>query len=107
MVKKQIEHDLGFDPDEAILASGKAGLGIEDIFEAIVTRIPPPKGDEKSPLQGLIFDSHYDEFRGVVVHTRIFEGSVKPGDNILFMNTNKVYTVEEVGYFKLKLEKSK
>ena len=106
MVKKQIEHDLGFDPDEAILASGKAGLGIEDIFEAIVTRIPPPKGDEKSPLQGLIFDSHYDEFRGVVVHTRIFEGSVKPGDNILFMNTNKVYTVEEVGYFKLKLEKS-
>ena len=107
MVKKQIEHDLGFDPDEAILASGKAGLGIEDIFEAIVTRIPPPKGDEKSPLQGLIFDSHYDEFRGVVVHTRIFEGSVKPGDNILFMNTNKVYTVEEVGYFKLKLEKAK
>ena len=107
MVKKQIEHDLGFDPDEAILASGKAGLGIEDIFEAIVTRIPPPKGDDKSPLQGLIFDSHYDEFRGVVVHTRIFEGSVKPGDNILFMNTNKVYTVEEVGYFKLKLEKSK
>lgn len=106
MVKKQIEHDLGFDPDEAILASGKAGLGIEDIFEAIVTRIPPPKGDEKSPLQGLIFDSHYDEFRGVVVHTRIFEGCVKPGDNILFMNTNKVYTVEEVGYFKLKLEKS-
>lgn len=106
MVKKQIEHDLGFDPDEAILASGKAGLGIEDIFEAIVTRIPPPKGDDKSPLQGLIFDSHYDEFRGVVVHTRIFEGSVKPGDNILFMNTNKVYTVEEVGYFKLKLEKS-
>ena len=106
MVKKQIEHDLSFDPDEAILASGKAGLGIEDIFEAIVTRIPPPKGDEKSPLQGLIFDSHYDEFRGVVVHTRIFEGSVKPGDNILFMNTNKVYTVEEVGYFKLKLEKS-
>lgn len=106
MVKKQIEHDLGFDPDEAILASGKAGLGIEDIFEAIVTRIPPPKGDEKSPLQGLIFDSHYDEFRGVVVHTRIFEGSVKPGDNILFMNTNKVYTVEEIGYFKLKLEKS-
>ena len=57
-------------------------------------------------MQGLIFDSHYDEFRGVVVHTRIFEGSVKPGDNILFMNTNKVYTVEEVGYFKLKLEKS-
>lgn len=106
MVKKQIEHDLGFDPDEAILASGKAGIGIEDIFEAIVARIPPPKGDEKAPLQGLIFDSHYDEFRGVVVHTRIFEGTVKPGDNILFMNTDKVYTVEEVGYFKLKLEKS-
>lgn len=106
MVKKQIEHDLGFDPDEAILASGKAGIGIEDIFEAIVARIPSPKGDEKTPLQGLIFDSHYDEFRGVVVHTRIFEGTIKPGDTILFMNTDKVYTVEEVGYFKLKLEKS-
>lgn len=106
MVKKQIEHDLGFDPDEAILASGKAGIGIEDIFEAIVARIPSPKGDEKAPLQGLIFDSHYDEFRGVVVHTRIFEGTIKPGDTILFMNTDKVYTVEEVGYFKLKLEKS-
>lgn len=106
MVKKQIEHDLGFDPDEAILASGKAGIGIEDIFEAIVARIPPPKGDKEAPLQGLIFDSHYDEFRGVVVHTRIFEGTIKPGDTILFMNTNKVYTVEEVGYFKLKLEKS-
>lgn len=106
MVKKQIEHDLGFDPNEAILASGKAGIGIEDIFEAIVARIPSPKGDEKAPLQGLIFDSHYDEFRGVVVHTRIFEGTIKPGDTILFMNTDKVYTVEEVGYFKLKLEKS-
>lgn len=106
MVKKQIERDLGFDPEEAILASGKAGLGIEDIFEAIVHRIPPPKGENNNPLQGLIFDSHYDEFRGVVVHTRIFEGEIKNGDSIYFMYTNKTYQVEEIGYFKLKMTKA-
>ncbi len=106
MVKKQIEHDLGFDPELAILASGKAGIGIEDIFEAIVDRIPPPKGELDKPLQGLIFDSHYDEFRGVVIHTRVFQGEVKPGDTIYFMYTGKTYTIEEVGYFKLRLTKS-
>lgn len=104
-VKKQIEHDLGFDPNEAILASGKEGIGIEDIFEAIVKRIPPPKGNDNAPLKALIFDSHYDEYRGVIIHIRVFDGKVKAGDQILFMHNGASYTVEEVGYFKLKLEK--
>ncbi len=106
MVKKQIEKDLGYDPEEAILASGKAGLGIDDIFEAIVKRIPPPGGKNSDKLKALIFDCHYDEFRGVVAHARIFAGSLKAGDEIYFMHTDKVYTVEEVGHFMIKLTKT-
>lgn len=104
-VKKQIEKDLGFDPDETILASGKAGLGIEDIFEAIVKRIPPPASNNNIPPRALIFDCHYDEFRGVVIHARIFEGTLKSGDTIYLMHTDKKYLIEEVGFFKLGLEK--
>jgi GTP-binding protein LepA len=103
--KKQIEHDLGFPPDDAILASGKEGTGIEEIFEAIVKRIPPPSGKKENPLKALIFDSHYDEYRGVVLHIRIFDGEVKAGDSIIFMHNNSTYEVEEVGYFEIKMEK--
>lgn len=100
-VKAQIEEDLGLDPETAILASAKAGLGIDDVLEAVVQKLPPPVGDAKAPLKALIFDSHYDAFRGTVVHFRIFEGTVKPGDIISFMSNRAVYKVEEVGVFQL------
>ncbi len=105
-VKKQIKSELGLDPKNAILASGKEGIGIVDIFEAIVNVIPPPEGVEKGPLKSLIFDSHYDEYRGVVIHTRVFDGEIKAGDEILLMQTGTNYIVEETGYFKLRLDKS-
>jgi len=100
-VKAQSEEDLGLDPETAILASAKAGLGIEDVLEAVVQKLPPPAGDAKAPLKALIFDSHYDAFRGTVVHFRVFEGTVKPGDIISFMSNRAFYKVEEVGVFQL------
>jgi GTP-binding protein LepA len=100
-VKMQIEEDLGLDPETAILASAKEGIGIEDVLEGIVTLLPPPEGDAKAPLQGLIFDSHYDPFRGTIVHFRVMQGIVKPGDRIKFMSNSAVYKVEEVGIFQI------
>jgi GTP-binding protein LepA len=100
-VKLQIEEDLGLDPDTAILASAKEGIGIDDVLEGIVTLLPPPKGDARKPLKGLIFDSHYDPFRGTIVHFRIMQGALKPGDRIKFMSNNAVYKVEEVGIFQI------
>ncbi|MDZ7830715.1 MAG: translation elongation factor 4 [Desulfobacterales bacterium] len=101
-VKEQIAEDLGLDPDEAILCSAKEGIGIEDIFEAIITRLPPPVGNPEAPLKALIFDSHYDQFRGTIVHFRVLDGRVRPGDEIMFMFNRASYTVEEVGMFQLK-----
>ncbi len=103
-VKNEIEHELGLDPEHAILASAKEGIGIEEILEAIVKRIPPPKGDSEKPLSALIFDAHYDQFRGTIVSCRIFDGSVRPGDMIRLMSTNGTYKVEEVGTFLLARE---
>ena len=105
-VKRQIKTELGLDPKNAIAASGKEGIGIEDIFEAIVNTITSPEGNPKLPLKALIFDSHYDEYRGVVIHVRIFEGELKAGDEIIFMQAQSKYSVEEVGYFKIKLDKA-
>lgn len=105
-VKHQIEHDLGMSSDDVILASGKEGLGIKDIFEAIIKRIPAPDGNPKASLEALIFDSSYDEYRGVIIYIRIFDGEIKSGDEILFMHSQSKYTVEEVGHFKLKLDKA-
>ncbi len=96
-VKEQIADILGLDPDEAILASGKAGIGIEDILEAIVSRIPAPKGDENKPLKALIFDSYYDPYLGAVAYVRIIDGKVKKGTDILLMSTGKKFEVTEVG----------
>ena len=96
-VKKQIEEVLGLDPEEAILASAKEGIGVKEILEAIVKRIPPPKGDPKGPLKALIFDSYYDPYRGAVAFVRIFEGKVKPGDRIRLFSTGKEFEVTEVG----------
>ena len=101
-VKKQIDKDLGLDPSTAILTSAKEGIGIEDVLEGIVTRLPPPSGDLKAPLKALIFDSHYDPFRGTIVHLRVFQGRITTGDVISFMSNNAVYKVEEVGIFQLK-----
>jgi GTP-binding protein LepA len=100
-VKDQIAEDLGLDPELAIEVSAKEGLGIQTVLEAIVTHLPPPQGDPAAPLQALIFDSHYDPYRGTIVHFRIFQGTVKPGDQITFMSNQAVYKVEEVGIFQI------
>ena len=100
-IKKQIEEDLGLDPEGAICTSAKEGIGIEELFEAVVRRLPPPKGDPNAPLRALIFDSHYDSFRGTVVHFRVFDGTIKAGDRIKFMSNNATYRVEEVGFFRI------
>ncbi len=100
-VKKQIEEDLGLDPETAILTSAKEGIGIEDVLEGVVKYLPPPSGDPEAPLKALIFDSHYDSFRGTIVHFRVFNGKIKSGDIISFMSNNAVYRIEEVGIFQI------
>ncbi|MCJ8501891.1 translation elongation factor 4 [Desulfatitalea alkaliphila] len=100
-VKQQIKEDLGLDPEGALLVSAKEGTGIAEAMEAIVHRLPPPKGDADAPLQALIFDSHYDPFRGTIVHFRVFQGAIKPGDRIRFLSNGYTYKVEEVGLFQI------
>ena len=106
-VKNEIDHELGLDPDLAILCSAKEGIGIEDIFHAVIERIPPPTGDAEKPLSALIFDAHYDPFRGTIVSCRVFDGTVKPGDMIRLMYNGTTYKVEEVGVFRLAREPKK
>ena len=101
-VKGQIEEELGLDSDSTILTSAKQGIGIEEVLEAIVTRLPAPKGNPETPLQALIFDSQYDIYRGTVIYCRVFEGTIRPGDTIRFMSNNATYRVEEVGIFRIK-----
>jgi GTP-binding protein LepA len=101
--RAQIEKDLGLDPDEAIPVSAKLGTGVDELFEAIVRRIPAPAGDGGAPLRALIFDCHYDPYRGVIVHLRLFDGAVKKGMKIRFMSSLGEYEVETVGVFKLAL----
>ncbi len=100
---KQIDHDLGLDPDSACYVSAKTGEGVDSLFEAIVNLIPAPKGESKDPLKALIFDSHYDPYRGVVVHCRLFDGELKVGDEIRFMHSDAVYKIEDCGVFQLSL----
>ena len=96
-VKREIEDVIGLDASNAILASAKEGIGIEDLLERIVTDIPCPKGDPSKPVQALIFDSFYDPYRGVIPSVRVFEGTIKKGDHIKMMATGAVYEVLEVG----------
>ncbi|QTA79927.1 Elongation factor 4 [Desulfonema limicola] len=100
-VKNQIEEDLGLDPEKAILTSAKTGTGIENILEGAVKYLPPPSGDSTLPLRALIFDSHYDPFRGTIIHVRLFDGTLKAGDTIKLMYNNAFYRVEEVGIFQI------
>ncbi|MDR2607171.1 MAG: translation elongation factor 4 [Treponema sp.] len=102
-VKAQIEKDLGLDAEEALLVSARNGTGVDELFEAIVERIPPPAGDIAQSLRALIFDCHYDPYRGVVVHVRLFDGSIKKGMKIQFMSSASVYEVETTGIFRLAL----
>ncbi len=99
--KDQIEEDLGLDPEDALPVSAKKGTGVGKILQAVVDGIPAPVSTDDAIFQALVFDSHYDAFRGTIVHFRIFEGSIKKGDKILFMSNNSQYKVEEVGLFQI------
>ncbi|MCR5613090.1 translation elongation factor 4 [Treponema sp.] len=103
-VKHQIDHDLGLIPEEAQLVSAKTGEGIDELMEAIVTLFPPPSGDPAAKAQALIFDCHYDPYRGVIVHIRVMQGKIKAGDTIRMMNSGAEYKVEQAGIFKIKYE---
>ena len=103
-VKEQIRQELGLDAADAILCSAKEGIGIEEVLEAIVSRIPPPRGRLDAPLSALIFDAHYDTFRGTIVSCRVFDGRVAPGDTVRLMYSGNTYKVEEVGIFSLSRE---
>ncbi|MBC7320829.1 elongation factor 4 [bacterium] len=98
-VKKQLVDSLGFLEEEILLVSAKEGIGVDELLRAIIERIPPPNGDINKSLEALIFDAYFDPYRGVVVYTRIFNGTVKRGMNIKMMSTGAVYEVDEVGYF--------
>ena len=98
-VRQEIEDIIGIDASDAVLASAKSGIGIEEILEQIVTQVPAPTGDLEAPLKGLIFDSVYDAYRGVVLNIRIVDGMVKPGDKIKLMSNGKTFEVTEVGVF--------
>ena len=95
----EIEDVIGLDASEAVLASAKAGIGIEDILEQIVEKVPAPTGNVEAPLKALIFDSVYDAYRGVILQVRVMDGVVKPGDTIQLMSNGKTFDVTEVGIF--------
>jgi GTP-binding protein LepA len=101
--KKQIDKDLGLDAQSALLVSARNGTGVDELFEAVVKRIPAPTGDRNAPLRALIFDCHYDSYRGVVVHLRLYDGTIKKGMKISFMSNGSVYEVETAGVFKIAL----
>ena len=101
VVSDQIMDLIGCEESEIIPASGKTGLGVKDILTAIVDRVPAPKGDINAPLQAMIFDSVYNTFRGIIAYYRVFNGSIKKGDQIQFVNTGKSYFADEVGVLKM------
>ncbi|MGI6719162.1 MAG: translation elongation factor 4 [Bacteroidales bacterium] len=101
-VQEEIIELIGCDENEVIKASGKTGLGIDEILAAIIERIPAPKGDPKAPLQMLVFDSMFNSFRGIIAYFRVFNGTIKQGDKVKFMSTGMEYQAEEIGILKLK-----
>src|SRR6185369_4063640 len=96
---EQIEEVIGIDCSGALFASGKTGQGVKEVLDAVVARIPPPKGDPQAPLRALLFDSWYDSYRGAVVMLRVMEGTLKKGEKIVFMATGSIYEVTEIGAF--------
>ncbi|MBM7097124.1 elongation factor 4 [Bacillus sp. H-16] len=98
-VMQEVEDIIGLPKDDAIMASAKNGIGIDEILEAIVDKVPAPPGDPAAPLKAMIFDSLYDPYRGIIVYIRIVEGTVKPGDKIRMMATEKEFEVQELGVF--------
>lgn len=103
-VQDQIIELIGCKEEDILLASGKTGIGIEQILSSIIERIPEPKGDEKAPLQALIFDSVFNSFRGIIVYFRVFSGVLRKGDKIKFFNTGLEYEADEIGVLKLDME---
>lgn len=104
MVKDQIVDLLGCEREEIMSASGKTGMGVHEILEEIVNRIPAPKGDPNAPLQALIFDSVFNSFRGIIAYFRIYNGSIKKGEKVKFVNTGMEYNADEIGVLRLKQE---
>ncbi|ULQ54832.1 translation elongation factor 4 [Flavihumibacter fluvii] len=102
-VKDQIVDLIGCKPEEILLASGRTGLGVDKILEAIVERIPPPKGNPDAPLQALIFDSVFNSYRGIIVYFKVTNGTIRKGDKIKFVSTDQEYFADEVGILKLKM----
>jgi len=100
--REEISEDLGLDPYEAVLCSAKQGIGIEDVLEAVVHKLPPPIGDPEAKLQALIFDAQYDPYRGVVMICRVKDGRLRPGQRIRLMHSDKEFEVEEVGQLQLR-----
>lgn len=103
LVKEEIMNSLGFEENEIIMISAKEGTNIDQVLDAIIERVPPPTGNEKAPLQALIFDSHYDAYRGVIVYVRIVNGVLKTNDNVYLMETQKEFEALEIGTLKIEL----
>jgi len=106
-VKNQIKELMGIDYNEILFASGKLGIGISEIFEAVVNKIPPPKGNPDAPLKSLIFDSMFDSYRGVILYVRIFDGILKEKDRIALFSNKKIYEVDEVGILQMRKKRLK
>ena len=103
VVSDQVVDLLGCKPEEILLASGKTGQGVKEVLDAIVERIPAPKGDPEAPLQALIFDSVFNSFRGIIAYFKVINGSIKKGDKVKFFNTGKEYEADEIGVLKMKM----
>ena len=101
--QEAIDAELGLDPFEALPVSAKNGIGIEEVLEGIVTKLPAPKGDPNAPLKALVFDAYFDKYRGVILQVRVFEGTLRPRDTIHFMHAGRDFTVDELGYNQMKL----
>ena len=102
-VKDQVIDLIGCREEDILLASGKTGQGVDDVLEAIVERIPAPKGDDDAPLQALIFDSVFNPFRGIIAYFRVFNGTIRKGDHVKFINAGNDYDADEVGVLRLKM----